>query len=207
MRERPDALVVDLDGVLRVFDPVAERDVEMVYSLPSGILAEVALRWDLLQLAVTGQITHEAWLEAAAADLAKRIALTPDRAREAVDAWQRHRGTVDAAVLGLVREARAAGVPVGLATNSTERLDRDLTELNLAGEFDVVINSAAVGVHKPTREFFREVCVAVSRTPERCLFVDDEDRHVRGARVAGLSAYRWNGDGDVPYLRAALGLT
>src|SRR5688572_3049641 len=80
MRQRPDALVVDLDGVLRVFDPVAERDAEMVYSLPSGILAEVALRWDLLQLAVTGQITHEAWLEAAAADLAKRVALTPDRA-------------------------------------------------------------------------------------------------------------------------------
>jgi putative hydrolase of the HAD superfamily len=38
------------------------------------------------------------------------------------------------------------------------------------------------------------------------LFVDDSDRCVRGARVAGLSAYRWNGPDDLPYLRSALGL-
>ena len=42
--------------------------------------------------------------------------------------------------------------------------------------------------------------------PERCLFVDDQERNVRGARAAGLSAYRWNGPADLPYLRAALGL-
>src|SRR5688572_9949409 len=93
MRQQPDALAVDLDGVVRVLDPVAERDVEMVFSLPSGVLTEVVLRWELLQLAVTGQISHEAWQEAASADLAKRVALTPDRAREAVDAWRRSRGT------------------------------------------------------------------------------------------------------------------
>ena len=40
--------------------------------------------------------------------------------------------------------------------------------------------------------------------PARVLFVDDTDRHVRGARVTGLAAYRWNGAADLPYLRAAL---
>lgn len=35
---------------------------------------------------------------------------------------------------------------------------------------------------------------------------DADDRIVRGARVAGLPAYRWTGPGDVPYLRAALAL-
>jgi len=205
MQQRPDALVVDLDGVLRVFDPTAVRDVEVVYQLPPGTLLEIALRWELLHQAVTGRITHEAWLDEVAARVAERMALTPVRAREAVDAWQRHRGEVDGVALDFVREMRAAGVPVGLATNSTAVLDRDLVDLRLADEFDVVVNSSVIGVHKPTREFFHEVCVAMRRPPERCLFVDDEDRNVRGARVAGLSAFRWDGDGDLAYLRAALG--
>jgi putative hydrolase of the HAD superfamily len=205
MQERPDALVVDLDGVLRIFDPTAVRDVEVVYQLPPGTLLEIALRWELLQQAVTGRITHEAWLNDVAAGLAERMALTEKRARQAVDAWQEHRGEVDGVALDFVRELRAAGVPVGLATNSTARLDQDLTELGLADAFDIVINSSVIGVHKPTREFFHEVCVAMQRPPERCLFVDDDDRNVRGARVAGLSAYRWSGNGDLAYLRAALG--
>jgi putative hydrolase of the HAD superfamily len=205
MRQVPDALVIDLDGVLRVFDPTAVRDVEVVYQLPPGTLLEVALRWELLHQAVTGRITHEAWLDEVAAEVGERMALTQARARQAVDAWHAHRGAVDGLALDFVREVRAAGAPVGLATNSTAWLDRDLAELGLAGEFDVVINSSVIGVHKPTREFFHEVCVAMNRPPERCLFVDDEDRNVRGARVAGLSAYRWSGDGDLAYLRAALG--
>jgi putative hydrolase of the HAD superfamily len=206
MRQRPDALVVDLDGVLRLFDPIAVRDVEVVYQLPPGTLLDIALRWELLQQAVTGRITHDAWLDEVAAAVADKMALTQKRSREAVAAWQDHRGTVDGVALDFVREVRAAGVPVGLATNSTARLDRDLADLGLADAFDMVVNSSVIGVHKPTREFFREVCVAMARPPEHCLFVDDEERNVRGARVAGLSAYRWSGDGDLPYLRAALGL-
>src|SRR5262249_35770996 len=156
----PDALVIDLDGVLRVFDPTAVRDVEVVYQLPPGTLLEIGLRWGLLQQAVTGQITHDAWLNEITLELAERMALTEARARQAVDAWQQHRGTVDGVALDFVREVRAAGVPVGLATNSTARLDQDLAQLGLTDEFDMVINSSVIGAHKPTREFFHEVCVA-----------------------------------------------
>ena len=57
-----------------------------------------------------------------------------------------------------------------------------------------------------TKEFFREVCVAMGRPAARCFLVDDDERDVRGARVAGLSAYRWSGPDDLPYLRATLGI-
>jgi putative hydrolase of the HAD superfamily len=48
--------------------------------------------------------------------------------------------------------------------------------------------------------------MAVRTDPPRCFFVDDNGRNIRGARVAGLSAYRWNGPTDLPYLRAAMAL-
>ncbi|MEU7399651.1 HAD-IA family hydrolase, partial [Streptomyces albogriseolus] len=128
----------------------------------------------------------------------------PDRARAAVEQWQRYRGEVDTEVLDFVREVRAAGITVGLATNATDLLDADLTTLGLVGELDVVVNSSALGVHKPAPEYFQAACQALATPPARVLFVDDEDWAVRGARSAGLSAHRWGGHGDLRYLRAAL---
>jgi putative hydrolase of the HAD superfamily len=110
-------------------------------------------------------------------------------------------------VLGLIRDARTAGLPVGLTANATDRLDADLAELGLAGGVDAVVDSSALGVPKPSREFFSAACAAIGAPPGQVLFVDDSDRSVRGARVAGLSAYRWNGPDDLRYLRSALGLT
>lgn len=237
-RERPTALLLDLDGVLRRFDPAVGADVEQRYGLPKGALLDTALRWPLLQPAITGRITHAQWLEAIAVELAGvadgaagaeaggaagdgvagagvggtagagvgGVAGDLEAARKAVAEWAAHRGSVDQDVLAFVREVRAAGRKVGLATNSTDALDADLVGLGLTGEFDAVINSSAVGAHKPTKEYFAQACLAVGAPPAQVLFVDDEDRQVRGARVAGLSAYRWNGLQDLRYLRAALAL-
>ena len=204
MRDRASALLIDLDGVLRVFDPGLAATVERRHQLPEGELYRVAFAWGRLRPAIVGDQTHEAWLESIAAELATTTGSAPAEARAWVEEWQADRGRIVPEVLELVRELRAARVPVGLATNATSRLDTDLALLGIADEFDVVVNSSIIGVHKPAREFFATACVAVGTTPARCFFVDDDDRHVRGARVAGLSAYRWTGPGDLPYLRAAL---
>jgi len=105
-----------------------------------------------------------------------------------------------------VREVRAAGIPVALATNATDHLDAELVAQGIAREVDAVVNSSAIGTHKPAPEYFAAACAAVGTPPNRCLFVDDVDRNVHAARAAGLSAYRWNGVKDLPYLRGALGL-
>jgi putative hydrolase of the HAD superfamily len=69
-----------------------------------------------------------------------------------------------------------------------------------------VVNSSVIGFAKPTPSYFAAACAALDVPPRLCLFVDDSDRFVRGARAAGLSAHRWTGPADLPYLRAALGL-
>ena len=99
----------------------------------------------------------------------------------------------------LVRELRAVGRAVGLAGSPAE-VD------GAANGFDVVVDSSAAGAAKPSREFFAAACLALGQPAARCLFVDPEDRNVRGARAAGLLAYRWSGPDGIRYLRAALGL-
>ncbi|MCX4473936.1 Phosphatase [Micromonospora sp. MW-13] len=201
-RERATALLVDLDGVLRRWDPAVAAGVEREYGLSAGVLTEIASQWGRLQPVLTGQVSHADWTSSVADALAESVG--PQRARAAVEQWQRYRGEVDPGVLAFVREVRAAGVRVGLGTNATDLLDTDLAALGLVGELDVVVNSSVVGVHKPAKEYFQAACAALETSPARVLFVDDEDWAVRGARAAGLSAYRWDGPSGLRYLRAAL---
>ncbi|WP_431728979.1 HAD family hydrolase [Verrucosispora sp. TAA-831] len=202
-RERATALLLDFDGVLRRFDPAVAAGVEREYGLSEGVLGEIAMHWEGLQPVLTGRVSHAEWVSSVAGALADSAG-GPQRARAAVEQWQRYRGEVDPVVLDFVREVRGRGIRVGLATNATDLLDDDLATLGLTDELDVVVNSSVVGVHKPAREYFQAACEALETAPGRVLFVDDEDRAISGARVAGLSAHRWSGPEDLRYLRAAL---
>ncbi|GAB1693973.1 HAD family hydrolase [Krasilnikovia sp. M28-CT-15] len=203
MRRQPaKALLIDLDGVLRRWDPAVPAAVEQKYGLATGALMETAFTWDLLRPAVAGELTDAQWMSA----VADRLPLPAGDASAAVTEWQTHRGEVDAEVLAFVREARAAGRPVGIATNATDRLPGDLAALGLTGEVDLVVSSWELRIHKPAPEFFAHAAAALGLEPQWILFVDDDDRVVRGARAAKLLAYRWSGPDGLPYLRGALGL-
>ena len=201
MRRQPArALLIDLDGVLRRWDPAVPAAVEQSYGLAEGTLLDTAMSWDLLRPAVAGELTDAEWMAA----VADRLPLPAPEAVAAVAAWHKDRGSVDQEVLAFVREVRAAGVPVGLATNATDLLRGDLAALGLTGEFDAVFSSWDLKIHKPAPEFFARACAALGLDPPWVLFVDDDDRAVRGARAAKMPAFRWTGPSGIPYLRRAL---
>ncbi|MET0417713.1 MAG: HAD-IA family hydrolase [Actinoplanes sp.] len=201
-RDRARALLIDLDGVLRRWDPAPMIAVEVDHGLKPAILLETAMSWDIYRPAMAGEITDAEWMRL----VAERLPLEPSEAAQVVDEWQTYRGEPDPDALAFIREVRAAGRPVGLATNATDRLPEDLATLGLTDELDVVISSWDIKVHKPAPEFFQKACELIGVAPKQVLFIDDDDRAVRGARVAGLSGYRWSGPQHVPYLRKALDL-
>ena len=204
MRRQPArGLLIDLDGVVRRFDPAAAVAAEAKYGLEPGILLRTAMSWDIYRPAVAGEITDAEWMQL----IAMRLPLPGEDAAAVVTEWQTHRGQVDAEVLAFVRDVRAAGLPVGLATNATDRLPADLELLGLTGEFDTVVSSYELKIHKPAPEFFERACAALGLEAPWVLFVDDDDRAVRGARAVKMPAYRWSERRQFPYLRAALGLS
>jgi putative hydrolase of the HAD superfamily len=196
-RDPARALLIDFDGVLRRWDPAPMIEVELKYGLKPAALLETAMEWDVYRPAMAGELTHDEWLRV----IASRLPLSPADAASAVAEWQTYRGEVDPDALAFVREVRAGGHRVGLATNATDLLPSDLAALGLTDELDVVINSWDIKIHKPAPEYFARAAELIGELPRHILFVDDDDRAVRGARAAGMSAYRWTGPQHLPYLR------
>jgi HAD superfamily hydrolase (TIGR01509 family) len=90
--------------------------------------------------------------------------------------------------LELLRAVRAAGVPVGLASNSSrEFVERALSVSQLAdGHFDVVVTADDVESPKPAPDLYLAACAALGAAPERAAALEDSPPGVASALAAGL---------------------
>jgi HAD superfamily hydrolase (TIGR01509 family) len=88
----------------------------------------------------------------------------------------------------LLHAVRAAGVPVGLASNSSrEFVERALSLAQLAnGQFDVVLSADDVAAPKPAPDLYLAACAALGAAPARAAALEDSQPGVASARAAGL---------------------
>lgn len=109
-------------------------------------------------------------------------------------------------VLPLVTAATAAGIPLGLLTNSaSDYTQRKLESAGLEGVFTVVATRDTLGFGKPDPRAFRHACELLGAAPSETLYVGD---HVEidaiAAKDAGLYAVWLRRDqGDRPGTRLA----
>ena len=192
-----DAVVFDLDGVIRHWNDDALADVELAYGLEGGEILRVAFSAELGHRSITGELTYRQWMDAIRERV---IARHGSQVEPALDTWEANVGMVDPEMVAVLRELRS-GLPVALLSNGTTRLRRDLHVLDLLDEFDVVFNTAEIGIAKPEPEVFRHVCAELSVDPTRAAFVDDLEANVAGAASIGMLAHTHT---DVATTRAFL---
>ncbi|GII30484.1 HAD-IA family hydrolase [Planotetraspora mira] len=193
-----DAVLCDLDGVLRIYDPdglALERD----FGLEAGTVTSVAFAPDLVNRALTGHITDEEW-QAAIRDRLTALCGSAEGAARLVRAFVEAPHRVDAPVLDLLTRVRER-VPVVLVTNATTRLERDLARVGLLDAVDAIVNSSAVGVAKPDRRIYEIAAARAGASTGRCLFIDDHADNVRVSEELGMTGVLYRGPRD---LREAL---
>ena len=84
---------------------------------------------------------------------------------------------------------RDAGIRLGVVSNSDGRVEEALVAAGLRDYFDVVLDSALVGVEKPDPAIFRAALDALGVAPAEALYVGDlYEVDVVGARAAGMDA-------------------
>lgn len=193
-----DAVLCDLDGVLRLWDREGVTELDRACGLPEGTLAGAAFRAERLVPAVTGVVTDEEWRTAVAEDLT--AVWGQETTRTLMVRWGAAVGRVDGEVRQLLAAARRH-LPVVLVSNATSRLEADLARLGLAGDLDHVVNTSRLGFAKPDARVFAAAAAAAGVPAARCLFVDDTESHVVAARAAGMTGLHYR---EVCQLREAL---
>src|SRR3989344_1803427 len=63
-----------------------------------------------------------------------------------------------------------------------------LDKYNLKEEFDVLINSAEEGVKKPDPRIYLKTCERLGVKPEKCVFIDDDQKNLEGAEKVGMKS-------------------
>jgi putative hydrolase of the HAD superfamily len=111
-------------------------------------------------------------------------------------------------MIEFVRGLRARGVRNALLTNNVREWEplwrSKLPEIDEL--FDVVIDSAFVGMRKPDPAIFELTLERLGgAAPERCVFVDDLEPNCDAARTLGMAAVRFESAVQaIPEIESAL---
>ncbi|MFE9377600.1 HAD-IA family hydrolase [Streptomyces sp. NPDC006855] len=194
-----DAVLCDLDNVIRFYDTSPLAALERAAGLPEGTTTDIAYAPETDLPLLLGRITPDAWVESIAAGLTERVGA--ERAHELGRALADAPFRADEEVVTLLRRARTH-VPLVLVTNATLQLDSDLALLGLTDLADAVVSSAVEQVAKPDPAIYRIAAGRAGVPVERCLFVDDRRENTDTAAALGMATVLYREPAD---LRKALG--
>ncbi|WP_443080185.1 HAD family hydrolase [Streptomyces sp. P9-A2] len=194
-----DAVLCDLDNVIRFYDTAPLAELERAAGLAEGTTTSVAYAPDVDLPLLLGKITKEEWVHSIASALSGRVPQAYARrlGRALADAPFR----ADDAVVTLLRQVRKH-IPLVLVTNAALELERDLESMGLTDLADHVVSSARVGVAKPDRKIYEIAARRAGTVTGRCLFVDDRLENVEAAIALGMTGVHYREPAD---LQKALG--
>lgn len=66
----------------------------------------------------------------------------------------------------------------------------------LFDNFDGLVLTGTLGIVKPTKEIFEYMFNTYNFTAEECLFVDDSEKNIKGAKAVGINGYLFDGNAE-----------
>jgi putative hydrolase of the HAD superfamily len=193
---RAEALVLDFGGVITRTLFETHDQTERSLGLPAGTLTWMG-PFDpdtdpLWQRMLSDEISEREYWQARAGEVGRLVGEEWD----SVDTLLRRVRAADPdefvrpEAIAAIGEAKAAGKRVAVLSN-----DLDLfygpefrQQFSLMDEFDAVVDATYTKVLKPDPRAYRLLLDAIRLPAESCVFVDDQQRNIDGARAVGLKA-------------------
>ena len=88
----------------------------------------------------------------------------------------------------LVRDARAAGLPVGILTNDLRAFHSEdwIEKIEIVGDVDVVVDGSVEGHLKPAPRLYELLAERLGVSFPDMVFLDDQRTNIRGAEALGI---------------------
>jgi beta-phosphoglucomutase len=184
---RPDALILDFDGVVIDSEPLHARALRhaadlLGYTLPpSGPASWYVGLADRDAFKKICELSNREPTSAAFAELSQH---KWDFARRAIGAGEidLYPGTV-----ALAHAAHAAGTPVAICSGARRReIEHIIAVKGLAPLIRLIVSADDVTNTKPSPEPYSKTAQSLGFAPERCLTLEDSDVGVASATAAGI---------------------
>ncbi|MEU2542704.1 HAD family hydrolase [Streptomyces iakyrus] len=189
-----DAVLCDLDNVIRFYDLTRLTRLEQLAGLAEGTTTRVAYAPETDLPLLLGKIGKEQWVETIVRGLVGEV--SEPQARELGTALAEAPFRADDVVVTMLRRIREH-MPLVLVTNATLELESDLASLGLSDLAHHVVSSARVGVAKPDRQIFEIAAERAETAVERCLFVDDRLENIEAAVALGMTGVHYREPEDL----------
>ena len=145
-----------------------------------------------------GSITEEELIIEVKKRLPKRLHKT---LVDIINTWDHHFVNRDDS-LKLIKELKAKGYKLILASNAGLRFDQFKSRIKALSYLDDLIISAKIKLSKPDPKFFKYILKKHSLKAKECLFIDDLFKNVLAATNLGINGFVYNG--NIKVLRAYL---
>lgn len=198
MLAAPKALLLDAGNTLVFLDHSALAAVAAAVGLTvtARALREAEpLAKRRYEAAMVAGVSHERGWHMHMEALFECAGLTPEAAARATQAARAEHDRfnlwrdVPAGLGAHLARARVAGLRLGVISNSEGKLRELFERVGLDGLFEVVVDSALVGVRKPDPAIFALGLAALALAPHEAVYAGDiPEVDVAGARAAGLGA-------------------
>jgi putative hydrolase of the HAD superfamily len=95
-------------------------------------------------------------------------------------------------MIDLMASLRDEGYRMALLTNNVREWESRWRAMAPIDDiFELVVDSAFVGMRKPDPEIYELTCARLGVAPGQCVFVDDREDNCAGALAVGMSAVRY----------------
>jgi HAD superfamily hydrolase (TIGR01549 family) len=180
------AVIFDWGGVLmRTVDASPRLVWDARLGLGPGSVNRLVFESPMWRRAQLGQVSDETFW----ADLGMRLNLSPESLAEfRRDFWAGD--WLDGDLVALIRSLRPR-VKTALLSNFSGQLRQLLTQYGLLDAFDVIVISGEEGILKPDARIYHLAAERLGVPVADCLFVDDSEENVAGARAAGMQALQF----------------
>ena len=188
-----EALIFDVDGTLAETEECHRHAFNAAFAA-----AGLGWHWDVARyrglLEVTGgkeRIRHDAAQRGETVDAATIARLHADKTARYVASVEAGAIALRPGVARLLREARAAGLRLAIATTTTpdnvSALLRTTLGPDAAGLFECIGAGDMVAAKKPAPDIYQLVLDRMSLAPEHCLALEDTPNGLRAALCAGIA--------------------
>lgn len=195
------AVIFDFGGVIHDFDNrVFLRNIVRRTALDAEVVRSRILGSDLPREFESGRISPREFYRA----VAERCGLAISEA-EFVEAFVRIFTPIDTTI-GLIRRLKHA-YRLALLSNTNEwHFLHHIRNVEIFPLFDAVTLSYEVQALKPGEAIYRDALRRLGLPPQECVFIDDLEENVEGARKLGIHGIRYEGHEGLVFSLRALGV-